>query len=60
VSISAGSRIDRSELKNTIVGGGATIMHSTLDQSLIGDGAVVDGLRGHCNIGDHSTVKQGG
>jgi glucose-1-phosphate thymidylyltransferase len=60
VSISAGSKVDRSELKNTIVGGGATITHSTLDGSLIGDAAVVDGLRGQCNIGDHSTVKQGG
>jgi glucose-1-phosphate thymidylyltransferase len=60
VSISAGSRIDHSELKDTIVGAGATITNSTLDGSLVGDAAVVDGVRGHINIGDHSTVKHGG
>jgi glucose-1-phosphate thymidylyltransferase len=60
VSISAGSRIDRSELTNTIVGAGAAVTNSTLDGSLIGDAAVVDGVRGHINIGDHSTVTHGG
>jgi len=60
VSISAGSRIDHSELKNTIVGAGASVLNSTLDGSLIGDAAVVDGVKGHINIGDHSTVKHGG
>jgi glucose-1-phosphate thymidylyltransferase len=60
VSISAGSRIDHSELENTIVGAESTITNSTLDGSLIGDAAVVDGVRGHINIGDHSTVKHGG
>lgn len=60
VSISAGSRIDHCELKDTIVGAGATITNSTLDGSIVGDAAVVDGVRGHINIGDHSTVKHGG
>jgi glucose-1-phosphate thymidylyltransferase len=60
VSLSAGSRVDHSELKNTIVGAGATITNSALDGSLIGDAAVVDGVHGHINIGDHSTVKHGG
>ena len=60
VSISTGSRIDHCELKDTIVGAGATITNSTLDGSLVGDAAVVDGVRGHINIGDHSTVKHGG
>jgi len=60
VSISAGSRIEHSELKNTIVGAGATVTNSTLDGSLIGDAAVVDGVRGTLNIGDHSTVTHGG
>jgi len=60
VSISAGSRVERSQLTNTIVGAGASVMNSTLDGSLIGDAAVVDGVKGHINIGDHSTVKHGG
>jgi len=60
VSISAGSRVERSQLTNTIVGAGASVMNSTLDGSLIGDAAVVAGVKGHINIGDHSTVKHGG
>jgi len=60
VSISAGSRIERSQLTNSIVGAGTSVMNSTLDGSLIGDSAVVDGVKGHINIGDHSTVKHGG
>jgi len=60
VSISAGSRIEHSELKNTIVGAGATVTNSTLDGSLIGDAAVVDGVRGTLNIDDQSTVTHGG
>jgi glucose-1-phosphate thymidylyltransferase len=60
VSISAGSRIDRSEVRDTIVGAGTTITNSTLDGSLIGDAAAVDGVRGQINIGDHSTVKHAG
>jgi glucose-1-phosphate thymidylyltransferase len=60
VSLSAGSRVEHSELKNTIVGAGATVTNSALDGSLIGDAAVVDGVRGHINIGDHSTVKHSG
>ena len=60
VSISAGSRIERSQLTNSIVGAGTSVMNSTLDGSLIGDSAVVDGVKGYINIGDHSTVKHGG
>ena len=57
VSISAGSRVEGSTLRNTIVGAASTVTNSTLDQSLLGDGVVVDGMKGHVNVSDHSVVK---
>jgi glucose-1-phosphate thymidylyltransferase len=57
VSISKGSRIEHSELRDTIVGTGTTVTNSTLTGSIIGDAAVVDGARGHLNVSDHSVVK---
>jgi glucose-1-phosphate thymidylyltransferase len=58
VSVGAGSRIEGSTLRDTIVGNGATIINSTLSSSLIGDAAVVDGVHGTVNINDHSVVRQ--
>jgi glucose-1-phosphate thymidylyltransferase len=57
VSISKGSRIEHSELRDTIVGTGTTVTNSTLTGSIIGDAAVVDGARGDLNVSDHSVVK---
>ena len=57
VSIGAGSRVEGSELRNTIVGTGSTVTNSTLTTSMIGDGATVDGARGQLNVSDHSVVK---
>lgn len=57
VSISKGSRIEKSELRDTIIGTGTTVTNSTLTGSIIGDAAVVDGARGHLNVSDHSVVK---
>jgi glucose-1-phosphate thymidylyltransferase len=57
VSISKGSRIEKSELRDTIIGTGTTVTNSTLTGSIIGDQAVVDGARGHLNVSDHSVVK---
>jgi glucose-1-phosphate thymidylyltransferase len=56
VSISAGSRVERSTLVDTIVGSGSTIRVAKLSQSLIGDGATVDGVAGKVNVGDHSSI----
>jgi glucose-1-phosphate thymidylyltransferase len=56
VSISAGSRVEKSTLVDTIVGNGATIRNANLTKSLIGEGAMVDGLTGKVNVGDHSSV----
>jgi glucose-1-phosphate thymidylyltransferase len=57
VSLSAGSRVEGSTLRDTIVGAGSTVTNSTLAASIIGDGATVDGMHGHVNVSDHSVVK---
>ena len=56
VSISSGSRVEKSTLVDTIVGNGATVRNARLTKSLIGEGATVDGVIGQVNVGDHSTV----
>jgi glucose-1-phosphate thymidylyltransferase len=57
VSIGAGSRLEGSELRDTIVGSGSTVVNSMLTDSLIGDAAVVEGVRGQINVSDHSVVR---
>jgi glucose-1-phosphate thymidylyltransferase len=56
VAIGAGSTIDRATLSDTIVGNGSTVRQSKLSQSLIGDAAVIEGISGKVNVGDHSTI----
>ena len=57
VSVGAGSRVEGSVLRDTIVGVGATISNSTLSSSMVGDAAHVDGAKGQLNVSDHSVVK---
>jgi glucose-1-phosphate thymidylyltransferase len=57
VSIGAGSRIEDSELRDTIIGTGTTVSNSILTGSMIGDAAVIDGARGQLNVSDHSIVR---
>ena len=57
VSVSAGSTIEDSELRDTIVGAKSLVRRSTLSNSLIGDEAVVEGVRGEMTISDHSEVR---
>ena len=57
VSISSGSRVEGSELRDTIIGAGATVTDSVLTGSLIGDAAVVEGAHGQINVSDHSVVR---
>jgi glucose-1-phosphate thymidylyltransferase len=56
VAIGTGSTVDGATLSDTIVGNGASVRKSTLTQSLVGDAAVVEGVSGKVNVGDHSTV----
>jgi glucose-1-phosphate thymidylyltransferase len=57
VSIEAGSSIEGSQLRDTIVGRKSKVRNSVLRNSLIGEEAVIDGVRGELTISDHSEVK---
>jgi len=57
VSIGRGSIIERSELKDTLIGSNTKIVGSTLQNSLIGDSVVVEGVHGELTLGDHSEVR---
>ena len=56
VSISTGSKIRGSSVRDSIVGSGATIEDCDLSESLVGDGVVVRGVHGRVDLGDHSVV----
>ena len=60
VSVGAGSTIEGSELRDTVVGSGAKISQSRLSGSMIGDAAQVSGVKGQINVSDHSVVKNEG
>jgi hypothetical protein len=49
--------IERSELKDTLIGSNTRIVESTLQNSLIGDSAVIEGVRGELTLSDHSEVR---
>ena len=57
VSIGAGSVIESSEVRDTIVGSGARITGSRISNSLVGDEAVLTGVVGEVTVGDHSEVR---
>jgi glucose-1-phosphate thymidylyltransferase len=57
VSIGKGSIIERSRLRDTIVGDKARIARCELTGSLIGDDVVLAGVKGEVTIGDHSEVR---
>ncbi len=57
VSIGAGARVEGSTVRDAIVGSSAVITNSRLEKSMVGDGAVVDGVHGSVNVSDHSVVR---
>jgi glucose-1-phosphate thymidylyltransferase len=58
-TIEAGATISESTVANTIVGADARLARVTLDASMIGDRAVVEGLRGSASIAADSVVRAG-
>jgi glucose-1-phosphate thymidylyltransferase len=56
VSIGADSVLEGVEVRDTIIGSKATIRKSILKNSLIGDAAIVEGVKGEMTVGDHSEV----
>jgi glucose-1-phosphate thymidylyltransferase len=59
VSIGAGTVVNGSTLRDTIVGDEAHISRSSLQSSLVGDHVVLDGVRGEVTVGDHSEIRVG-
>jgi glucose-1-phosphate thymidylyltransferase len=57
VSVGAGTVIDGSTVRDTIIGTKATIKTSELSESLIGDEAVLIGAKGAVSVGDHAEVR---
>ncbi|MDQ4080754.1 MAG: sugar phosphate nucleotidyltransferase [Gemmatimonadota bacterium] len=57
VTLGAGTVVEDSTLSDTLVGEKAKIVRATLRNSLVGDEAVVEGVRGELTIGDHSEVR---
>ncbi|HLB08211.1 MAG TPA: sugar phosphate nucleotidyltransferase [Gemmatimonadaceae bacterium] len=56
VSIHAGAVIERSALRDTIVGSRSRIIDCALTGSLVGDEVVLEGVKGQVTIGDQSEV----
>ncbi len=59
VTISAGTKIRGSRLRDTIVGENALIEGCELHDSLIGNEARLRGVKGQVDLGDHSVVEAG-
>ena len=59
VTISAGTVVRGSKLRDTIVGAKAELVGCELHDSLVGDEAVLHGVKGAVDIGDHSVVRSG-
>ena len=57
VSIGAGSSVEGSTLRDTIVGSQARIAHSSVTNSLLGDFVVLEGFSGELTAGDHSEIR---
>jgi glucose-1-phosphate thymidylyltransferase len=57
VTLGKGSKVESSTLTDTIVGSRCTIRRSTLHNSLIGDDAIIEGLRGELTVADHSEIR---
>lgn len=57
VSVAAGARIQDSRIKDSIINTDAYIRNVTLEHSLIGSGAFVDGAFQELNVGDSSELR---
>jgi glucose-1-phosphate thymidylyltransferase len=56
VSIGARSVIENSEISHAIIGSGAKITKSTLKNSLVGDEAIISGVKGEVTVGSNTEV----
>lgn len=56
VSLLAGTVVENSTLKDTLVGTESRIMNATLSRSLVGDSATVENVSGEMNIGNNAEI----
>jgi glucose-1-phosphate thymidylyltransferase len=59
VSISKGTVIEGSTVRDSVVGGGVTLTGCALHDALIGDSVKLDGLAGRGTIGDNTEITVG-
>jgi glucose-1-phosphate thymidylyltransferase len=59
VSVSAGTVIDGSEVRDTVVGAKSRLTNCRLSDSLVGDDVTLEGLAGVVTVGDHSEIRVG-
>lgn len=57
VSISSGTVVRGSTLRDAIVGAKSEIVDCALSMSLVGDEVALEGVRGSITVGDHSEIK---
>ena len=57
VSVSAGTVIEDSKVRDAIIGGKSRIVSSELHDSLIGDEVVIERFKGAGSVGDHSELR---
>jgi glucose-1-phosphate thymidylyltransferase len=57
VSIERGTRISGSRIKNTIIGRDARLNRVNLNESLLGNGVLLEGFKGSASLADHSELK---
>ncbi len=57
VSVAEGTRISRSQIRHTIVGAGSTVEDCDLIDSLVGDHAILRGVKGKVSVGDHAVIE---
>ena len=59
VSLLAGSVVEDSTIRDSVLGAKVTVRRSRLEGSFIGDGAIVEGFAGTLTVADHSEVRAG-
>ena len=57
VSVSAGTVIEDSTVRDAIIGAKSRIARCELRDSLIGDEVILEGFQGNATVGDHSELK---
>src|SRR5262249_30652113 len=57
VSITAGTTIRGSTIRDSVIGGKSKLINCTLTNSLVGDDVSLEGVRGEVTVGDHSEIR---